>query len=197
MSDVALRGFISQHISDHDYEIISELLTANKMYETLRDRHQKQGLFAKIKTIRTILDTVLPLHRTPFCQTFDDISRLHSRYIKVFVLVPRTEVPKGQQPLKGKLVCKRKRDDTGKVVRYKVRYVAKGFTQHYGIDYDKTTTPTIHLKSFRAILHLAATLDWDLKQFDIKTAFLHGILPEDKSMYMEQPPGFESPGKED
>ena len=83
MSDVTLCGFISQHISDHDSEIVSELPTANKMYETLHDRHQKQGLFTKIKTIRLILDTVSPLHGTPFCQTFDDISRLHSRYIKM------------------------------------------------------------------------------------------------------------------
>jgi hypothetical protein len=81
MSDVALRGFINQHISDHDYEIVSELPTANKMYEALRDRHQRQGPFAKIKTIRAILDTVSPAHGTPYCQTFDDIVKLHSRYI--------------------------------------------------------------------------------------------------------------------
>ena len=40
-------------------------------------------------------------------------------------------------------------------------------------------------------------LDWDLHQFDIKTAFLHGVLPPDETMFMEQPPGFECPGKED
>src|SRR6266702_596646 len=117
--------------------------------------------------------------------------------LKVFVLVPRSEVPRGQRPLKGKLVCKRKRDDAGNVVRYKVRYVAKGYAQRYGVDYDKTTAPTVRLESFRALLHTAATLDWDLRQFDIKTAFLHGILPEDETMYMEQPEGFEEAGKED
>src|SRR6266702_6876079 len=117
--------------------------------------------------------------------------------LKVFVLVPRSEVPRGHRPLKGKLVCKQKRDDTGKVVRYKVRYVAKGFAQRWGIDYDKTTAPTVRLESFRSILHIAANLDWDVQQFDIKTAFLHGILPEDETMFMEQPKGFEAPGKED
>jgi hypothetical protein len=47
--------------------------------------------------------------------------------LKVFVLVPQSEVPAGQRPLWGKLVCKHKCDDTGKVVCYKVCYVAKGF----------------------------------------------------------------------
>jgi hypothetical protein len=117
--------------------------------------------------------------------------------LKVFVLVPRSEIPRGQRPLKGKLVCKRKRDDLGNVVRYKVRYVAKGYAQRYGIDYDKTTAPTVHLESFRALLHIAASLGWDIQHFDIKTAFLHGVLPENETMYMEQPPGFEAPGKED
>ena len=117
--------------------------------------------------------------------------------LKVFVLVPRSDLPSGHRPLRGKLVCKRKRDDSGRIVRYKVRYVAKGFAQRYGIDYDKTTAPTVRLESFRAILHLAASLNWDLRQFDIKTAFLHGVLPENETMYMEQPRGFEEPGKEE
>ena len=84
----------------------------------------------------------------------------------------------------------------GKVTRYKVRYVAKGFAQQPGIDFTKTTAPTTRLESFRSILHLAATLGWDIQHFDIKTAFLHGILPENETAYMEQPPGFEAPGKE-
>jgi transposase InsO family protein len=116
--------------------------------------------------------------------------------LRVFVLIPRADVPPGRHPLKGKLVCKRKRDESGKVVRYKVRYVAKGYAQQYGVDYDKTTAPTARLESFRTILHLAASLDWDLQQIDIKTAFLHGILPEEETAYMEQPRGFEEPGKE-
>ena len=116
--------------------------------------------------------------------------------LKVFALVPRLEVPSGQRPLKGKLVCKRKRDDNGSITRYKVRYIAKGFVQKYGIDYDKTMAPTARLESLRLILHIATTLNWDIHQFDIKTAFLHGILPDNETMFLEQPPGFEVEGKE-
>jgi hypothetical protein len=89
--------------------------------------------------------------------TQDEIHSLEE--LKVFVLVPRLDVPAGQRALRGKLVCKCKHDDAGKVVRYKVCYVAKGFVQHYGINYNKITAPTSWLESLRAISHLAATLD--------------------------------------
>jgi Reverse transcriptase (RNA-dependent DNA polymerase) len=116
--------------------------------------------------------------------------------LNVFVLVPRSHVPPGQRPLKGKLVCKRKRDGAGNVTWYKVRYVAKGYAQQYGIHYDKTAAPTTRLESFRALLHIGAALNWDIQQFDVKTAFLHSILPAGESMFLEQPPRFEEPGKE-
>jgi Reverse transcriptase (RNA-dependent DNA polymerase) len=40
-------------------------------------------------------------------------------------------------------------------------------------------------------------MGWDAQQIDVKTAFLYGLLPEDEIQYMEQPVGFEEPGKED
>ena len=114
--------------------------------------------------------------------------------LQVFVLVPRSSLPPGRRPMRGKLVCKRKRDDAGQIIRYKVQYVAKGYAQIFGIDYDKTTAPTVSLESFRCVLQIAATLDWELHQYDIKTAPLHGVLPPEETAYMEQPPGFEEPG---
>ena len=53
------------------------------------------------------------------------------------------------------------------------------------------------MESWRILLHLAAALDWDAQQIDIKTAFLYGLLPKEEYQYMEQPPEFEEPGKED
>jgi hypothetical protein len=63
--------------------------------------------------------------------------------LKVFVLDPCSDVLPGQRPLKGKLMCKRKQDEQGKITQYKVHYVAKGYAQCYGINYDKMTTPTV------------------------------------------------------
>ena len=57
--------------------------------------------------------------------------------------------------------------------------------------------PTAHLKSFRALMHITACLDWDIQHFNIKMAFLHGVLPETETVFMEQPSGFEDPGRSD
>ena len=116
--------------------------------------------------------------------------------LKVFILVPHSDVPCSQHHLTGKLVCKCKHDNTGRITHYKVCYVARGYTQQYGIDYDKTTAPTARLESFCTILHIATSLNWDLQQIDIKMAFLHGVLPQEETMFMEQPHGFKADGKE-
>ena len=46
-------------------------------------------------------------------------------------------------------------------------------------------------------MHIVAILDWDVQHFDIKTAFLHGVLPKSETVFVEQPPGFKEVGKED
>ena len=44
------------------------------------------------------------------------------------------------------------------------------------------------LKSIRILLAIAAALDYEVWQMDVKTAFLNGYL--DESIYMVQPDGF-------
>ena len=44
------------------------------------------------------------------------------------------------------------------------------------------------MSSIRVVLGLVASLDLEVEQIDVKTAFLHGDL--DKEIYMEQLEGF-------
>ena len=63
-----------------------------------------------------------------------------------------------------------------------------------GLDYDETFSPVARFESLRLLLALAALEDWEVHQLDIKSAFLNGVLNEE--IYMEQPQGFISTGKE-
>ena len=117
--------------------------------------------------------------------------------MEVYKLVLRLEIPEGCKILKGKWVLTVKRDKLGKPTRFKARYVLCGYEQIVGRDYNRTTSPTARMESFRLLLHIAVSLDWDMQQFDVKQAFLHGVLEPDEVQFMSQPEGFEVEGKED
>ncbi|KAK0577895.1 hypothetical protein LWI29_001967 [Acer saccharum] len=111
---------------------------------------------------------------------------------KVWSLV---DLPKGIKPIGCKWVYKRKRGMDGNVETFKARLVAKGYTQKEGIDYEETFSPVAMLKSIRILLSIAASLDLEIWQMDVKTAFLNGSL--DESIYMMQPEGFIEKGQMD
>jgi hypothetical protein len=115
--------------------------------------------------------------------------------MKVYTLVPCSTVPKGRKVMQGKFVFKTKRDFTGMISRYKARFVLLGHKMIYGKDFYKTTSPTARAESLRILFHIAAALDYELTQIDVKTAYLYGDI--DETTWMEQPKGFEEAGKED
>ena len=101
--------------------------------------------------------------------------------------------PKGKKVLKNRWLFKNKKVDN-KLVKRKARLVVKGCHQKKGIDFDEIFALVVKMTSIRMILGLAACLNLELEQLDVKTAFLHGDLHEE--IYMEQPEGFEVKGKE-
>ena len=98
-------------------------------------------------------------------------------------------LPPGRQPITGKWCFKLKTDATGTVVRKKARYVARGFSQKDGIDYDETFAPVISFASFRILLSIAAKHKMEITQIDVDTAYLYGDI--DKELYLAQPEGLE------
>ena len=73
--------------------------------------------------------------------------------------------------------------------------VAKRYSQVAGVDYTDTYAPVAQMESMHMVIHIGASLDWEMCQLDIKMSFLHGDLEEE--IYMHQPEGRREPGTED
>ncbi|CAI7728729.1 unnamed protein product [Closterium sp. NIES-54] len=99
------------------------------------------------------------------------------------------ELPEGRRPISSKWVFKVKSGADGALERFKSRLVAKGFQQKEKVDFGEIFAPVVKLVTLRTVLAGAAVKGWHVKQMDITTAFLNGILLED--IYMAQPDGYE------
>ena len=64
----------------------------------------------------------------------------------------------------------------GSVEKYKARFVARGFSQVEGVDYDETFVLVACYTSIKALISIAAEMGWKIYQMDVKTAFLNGII---------------------
>ena len=95
----------------------------------------------------------------------------------------------GKSIVSSKWIFKIKHAADGSIEKYKARFVAIGFSQKEGIDYEETFAPVARYTPIRIIMALTSIMKWDLHQMDVKTAFLNGVIEEE--VYIEQPQGFE------
>ena len=81
-----------------------------------------------------------------------------------------------------KWIFKKKRGADEKVETYKIYLIVKDYCQRYGIDYDEIFSPVAILKFIRIMLAIAVHLDYEIRQMDVKIAFLNGELEEEVYM---------------
>jgi len=129
-------------------------------------------------------------HKNKWITAMDiEMKSLHDNH--TFELV---KLPKGMKALQNRWIYRLKTKENGSTPRYKARLIVKGYRQKKGIDFDEIFSPVVKRSSIRVVLALAASLDLEIEQMDVKTAFLHGDLEEE--IYMQQPEGFVMKGKE-
>ena len=103
----------------------------------------------------------------------------------VWDVVPRLE---GNSIVTSKWIYNIKHAADGNIEKYKEIFVARGFSQKQGIDYEETFAPVSKYNYIRSVLALAVVMKWKIHQMDVKTAFLNGVVEEE--VYVEQPLGF-------
>jgi hypothetical protein len=103
---------------------------------------------------------------------------------KTFSYVPNNKLPKNRKAVKSKLAFRVTREPDGSI-KYKVRWVACGYSQVPGRDYDATYSPCAQAKTFFMLLNLAAVHNWSISGLDVGNAYLEANI--DKEIYMSLP----------
>ena len=99
-------------------------------------------------------------------------------------------LPLGAKVIKHKWVFIKKMKSNGNIDKFKARLVACGYAQVHGLNYFETFAPTVSLENVRMVLAMAAHVDWEAHQVDVKTTFLNATLDED--VYMTVPEGVDT-----
>ncbi|CAI7772297.1 unnamed protein product [Closterium sp. NIES-53] len=100
----------------------------------------------------------------------------------------RSRVPPARANIVDGMWIFRVKQPPGSPPAFKARYVARGFSQRYGVDFFQTFSPTPKMTTLRVLLHVAAQRDYELHSLEFSTAFLQGSLHEE--IWLRRPPGF-------
>ena len=106
----------------------------------------------------------------------------------VYEVVDAAEVPPGATRLRLLEIFKYKYDKAG-VPTEKTRAVCLGNRQVAGRDYGETYAPVARFTTIRMLCSIAAAKGWELRQFDVETAFLYAPL-EEENLYVVPPDDF-------
>lgn len=90
-----------------------------------------------------------------------------------------------ENPLWFKWIYKIKYKATWEIERFKVRLVAKSYSEKEGIDYQETFSLVVKMVTVRTVLTISAYRKRNVHQIDVYNAFLQGDLYDE--IYMDLP----------
>ena len=99
----------------------------------------------------------------------------------VFTEIDPSKVPKDKTIIPMKWVLTKKYDANGEFKSYKARMVCQGFRQKPGMDYDpdNISSSVARLETLRVFIAIAASLNLEIRQADVSTAFLNADIKEE------------------
>ena len=97
--------------------------------------------------------------------------------------------PGGVNVVSARWVFAWKVDKDSNIVKPKARLVARGFSQVHTVDFLETYAPAPAASSVKLLVAIAVRNDWELRQLDLKQAFIQVDL--DFNVFMKLPDGCE------
>jgi hypothetical protein len=116
--------------------------------------------------------------------------------MNVFELIPVDQVARGRKVLGSRWVYKTKRNADGTINKLKARFVVQGCAQIPGVDFGETFAPVVRLSTLRIALSIACAYDLEIRQADIRNAYIHAPLCKDENtgltetVFIQPPEGF-------
>ncbi|CAI7840192.1 unnamed protein product [Closterium sp. NIES-53] len=89
------------------------------------------------------------------------------------------ELPEGCKAITSKWLFKIKSDADGNIECYKSRLFTKGYQEKEKVDFKELFAPVVKPTTLRTLLAGATIKGWVVKQMDVTTAFLNGVLEEE------------------
>lgn len=147
-------------------------------------RRYYEAMLAEVEEPTSYEGAIKSQHRKQWLNAMEEEIRILEK-TSTWSLV---DLPPGRKAVSNRWVYRVKRNADGRINRFKSRLVARGYSQKRGIDYGETFSPVARFDTIRTMLSVAANEGLELGQFDVKSAFLNGVLEEE--IFMEQPEGF-------
>jgi hypothetical protein len=92
---------------------------------------------------------------------------------EVWEVLPK---PNNKDVVSSKWIYKIKHVVDKSIEKHKVIFLARGFSQKEGIDYDETFYPVARYTSIRTMIALVAKMKWKLHQMDVNEILLNGVI---------------------
>ena len=108
----------------------------------------------------------------------EEMNSLHENHTYKLI-----ELPRGKKALRNKWAYKLKSGESENPLGYEAQIVVKGFQQKKGVEFDEIFASVVKMTFIRTVLSIAANMDLEVEQLDVKTAFLHGDLEEEIYMH--------------
>ncbi|GKA58690.1 retrovirus-related pol polyprotein from transposon TNT 1-94 [Tanacetum coccineum] len=162
---------------NHDLDVAHRISIGLEHVTKWTKDHPLENIIAELKRP---VSTRLQLHEQAL---FSMQEELHDfERLEVWELVAH---PDKVMVITLKWIYKVKLDEMGGILKNKARFVARGYHQEEGIDFEESFALVARLDGIRIFLAYAAHMNMIVYQMDVKTAFLNGILLEISFLDME------------